>query len=56
VIVHASTEDKIDDVKGMFYKKLEHVFNKFLKNHMKISLGDFNAKLVGKTFSNQLGM
>jgi hypothetical protein len=29
--VQASTEDKIDDVKGSFYKKLESVFDKFLK-------------------------
>jgi exonuclease III len=43
--VHASTEDKIDDVKGSFYEELEHVFYKFLKCHMKILLGGFNAKV-----------
>jgi exonuclease III len=44
---HAPIEDKIDDVKDSFYKELESVFDKFLKYHMKILLGDFNAK-VGK--------
>jgi hypothetical protein len=42
--VHAPTEDKTDDVKDSFYKELEGVFDKFLKYHMKILLGDFNAK------------
>jgi hypothetical protein len=28
--VHDPTEDKIDDMKDSFYKKLEHVFDKFL--------------------------
>jgi hypothetical protein len=36
--VHAPTEDKID-MKGRFYKELEHVFYKFPKYHMKILLG-----------------
>ncbi|PNF26840.1 hypothetical protein B7P43_G17388 [Cryptotermes secundus] len=43
--VHASTEDKIDDIKGIFYEELEHVFDKFSKYPMKILLGDFNAKV-----------
>jgi hypothetical protein len=43
--VHATTEDKIDDVKGSFYEELECVFDKFPKYHMKILLGDFNAKV-----------
>jgi hypothetical protein len=34
--VHAPTEDKIDDVKDSFYKKLEGVFNRFPKYRMKI--------------------
>jgi hypothetical protein len=37
--VHAQTEDKIDDVKDSFYKKLERVFDKFSVHHMKILLG-----------------
>jgi hypothetical protein len=45
--VHAPTEDKTDDVKDSFYEELECVFDKFWKYHMKILLGDFNAK-VGK--------
>jgi hypothetical protein len=43
--VHAPTEDKIDDMKDRFCEELEHVFHKFPKYHMKISLGDFNAKV-----------
>jgi hypothetical protein len=43
--VHASTEDKIDDMKNSFYKELECIFNKFPKFHMKILLGDFSAKV-----------
>jgi hypothetical protein len=43
--VHAPTEDKADDVKNSFYKELERVFDKFPKHHMKILLGDFNAKV-----------
>jgi hypothetical protein len=42
--VHAPTEDKTDDLKGSFFKELENVFE-FPKDHMKILLGDFNAKL-----------
>jgi hypothetical protein len=29
--VHASTEDKIDDIKGRFCEELEHLFYKFPK-------------------------
>jgi hypothetical protein len=50
--VRASTEEKSDDVKDSFYKKLEHVFDKFPKYHMKILLGDFNAKVGTKIFLN----
>jgi exonuclease III len=39
------TEDKIVYMKGRFYKELEHVFHKYPKYHMKILLGDFNAKV-----------
>jgi hypothetical protein len=45
--VHAPTEDKTDVVKDSFYEELERVFDKFPKYHIKILLGDFNAK-VGK--------
>jgi hypothetical protein len=54
--VHAPTEDKIDDVKGSFYKELESVFDKFLKYHMKILLRDFNAKVGrGDIFEPTIG-
>jgi exonuclease III len=43
--IHAPTEDKIDDIKDKFYEELEHVFDKIPKIHMKILLGDFNAKV-----------
>jgi exonuclease III len=43
--VHAPTEDKTDDVKYGFYEELELIFDKFPKYHMKILLGDFNAKI-----------
>jgi hypothetical protein len=43
--VHAPTEDKTDDVRDSFYVELERVFDKFPKYHMKILLGDFNAKV-----------
>jgi hypothetical protein len=43
--VHPPTEDKTDDVKDSFYEELEHAFDKFPKYHMKILLGDFNAKV-----------
>jgi hypothetical protein len=42
--VHVPTADKSDNVKDSFYVELEHVFDKFPKYHMKILLGDFNAK------------
>jgi hypothetical protein len=34
-----------DDSKDSFYEELEQVFHHFPKYHMKILLGDFNAKL-----------
>jgi hypothetical protein len=43
--VHAPIEDKTDYVKGSFYEELERVYDYFPKYHMKILLGDFNAKV-----------
>jgi hypothetical protein len=43
--VHAPTKDNTDDVKDSFYEKVECVFDKLMKFHMKILLGDFNAKV-----------
>jgi hypothetical protein len=34
--IHASTEDKIDDVKVSLYEELESVFYKSPKQHIKI--------------------
>jgi hypothetical protein len=42
--VQDPTEDKIDDTKGSFYEKLERIFDKHPKGHVKIFLGDFNRK------------
>jgi hypothetical protein len=43
--VHAPSEDKDDDIKDSFYEELEQVFHQFPRYHMKILLGDFNAKV-----------
>jgi hypothetical protein len=43
--VHAPTEGKTDDVKDRFYEKLELVFDRFLKCHKKILLGNCSAKV-----------
>jgi hypothetical protein len=43
--VHAPTEDKDDDIKDSFYKELEQLFDQFCRYHMKILLGNFNAKV-----------
>jgi hypothetical protein len=42
---HAPTEEKNDDSKDSFYEELEQMFDHFPKYHMKILLGDYNAKL-----------
>jgi hypothetical protein len=46
--VHAPVEDKDDDIKDIFYKELDQVFDQFHRYHMKILLGDFNAKVGRK--------
>jgi len=45
VNVHAPNEGKSDEAKDSFYEELEQVFDYFPKYHMKILLGDFNAKV-----------
>jgi len=45
VNVHAPSEEKSDEAKDSFYEELEQVFDQFPKYHMKVSLGDFNAKV-----------
>ena len=43
--VHEPSEEKSDDSKDSFYEELEQVFYQFPNYHMKILLGDFNAKV-----------
>ena len=43
--VQAPSEEKSDDSKDCFYAELEKVFDNILKYHMKILLGDLNAKV-----------
>jgi hypothetical protein len=43
--VHAPSEEKIDDSKDSFCEKLVQMLYHFSKYHMKILLGDFNAKV-----------
>jgi hypothetical protein len=43
--VHAPVEDKDDVIRDSFYEDLEQVFDQFRRYHMKILLGDFNAKV-----------
>ena len=45
VNVHAPSEEKCDTSKDSFYAELEQVFDHLPKYHMKILLGDFNAKV-----------
>jgi hypothetical protein len=54
--VHAPTEEKSDNSKDSFYNELEHFFYHFPKYHMKILLGNFNAKLGREdTFKPTIG-
>jgi len=54
--VHVPSKEKSDDSKGSFYEELEKGFDHSPKQHMKILLGDFNAKVGERIFSNrQLG-
>jgi len=48
--VHAPSEEKSDEAKDDFYEELEQVFDHFPKYHMKILLGDFNAKVGRENF------
>ena len=45
VNVHAPSKEKSEELKDNFYEELEQVFFHFPKYHMKILLGDFNAKV-----------
>jgi len=44
---------KSDKSKDSFYEELEQVFDHFPKYHMKMLLGDFNAKVAERIFSSQ---
>jgi hypothetical protein len=43
--VHASIEDKDDDIKDSFYEELEQIFDQFPRYRIKNMMGDFNAKV-----------
>jgi exonuclease III len=43
--IYFPTEDKINDMKDSFYAEPDCVFDIFPKYHVKILLGDFNAKV-----------
>jgi len=45
VNVYAPSEEKRDESKDSFCEELEQVFDHFPKYHMKILVGDFNAKV-----------
>jgi len=45
VNVHAPSEEKSDEAKDTCYEELEQVFDYFPKYHMKMLIGDFNAKV-----------
>ena len=44
-MLRAPSEEKNENSKDSFYGELEQVFHHFPKYHIKILLGDFNAKL-----------
>ena len=43
--MHAPSEEKSDDSEDSFYDELEQDYDYFPTYHMKILLGDFNAKV-----------
>jgi hypothetical protein len=47
---HAPSEEKSDDSKDSSYEKLGQVFEHYPQCHMKILLGDFNAKVGRENF------
>jgi hypothetical protein len=51
--MHAPTKDKDDVIKNGLYKELERVFAQSPRYHMKIFLGNFNAKGGREDFLNQ---
>ena len=53
VNVRAPSEEKSNTLKDSFYAELDQVFDHLPKYHMKILLGDFNAKVGRENISNQ---
>ena len=52
--VQVPSQEESDDSQDSFYEELEQVsFNHFPKYHMKILLGDFNAKVGRQNISNR---
>ena len=51
--LHTPNENS-GDSKESFYEEVEQVFDHFPKYHMKILLGDFEAKVGGENIFNQL--
>ena len=43
--MHAPSEDKSDDLKNSFYEEFVQAFDHFRRFHIKIVLGDYNAKV-----------
>jgi len=43
--VHVPSVNQSDDSKDSLYEELEQIFNHFPKYHVKIQLGDLNAKV-----------
>jgi hypothetical protein len=54
--VHAPSEEESENSKDSFCEGLEQAFDHFFKFHMKILLGDFNAKVrCEKVFKPTIG-
>ena len=54
--MRAPSEEKSDDSKDSFYEELEQFFNHLPKYHIKILLGNFNAKVGrGNIFKPTIG-
>ena len=49
--VRAPSEDKGDDIKDSFYEEIERLFDQLPMYHMKILLGNFNAKVGRENIS-----
>jgi endonuclease/exonuclease/phosphatase family metal-dependent hydrolase len=52
--VHAPTEVKDDVIKDSFYEEIEQVFDQCPRYHMKILMGDFNAKVGREDIFKQI--